>query len=390
MMNNLLQFTTLEIVMMIALLLPFVIQLVYHFNLYRGISRHCHDEQVGNLPYQKEYLPISVIIIARDDADDLEKFLPLVLEQDYPDFEVIVVNDGATDECNDLLKRIEMKYGNLYHTFTPNDAHHVCYMKLSITVGIKAAKHEWLVFTEPNCHPVSNQWLRLMARNFTDSTELVLGYSTFHHGEAMWQHKVKYYNFFNQLRYLSFALKDKTYMGCGRNLAYRKSVFFNNKGFSSHLNLNAGYDDIFVNEVATPFNTRVELNPESVVMMEAYETESRWREERSNYRSTCRLYKGKQRFWLGLETCTRILFLLLAFCVIIYSAIVQQWVLLGFAALLYILYYVSHIIIFDGAAAALGEPKHYLSYLRRDFQQLFVTIKERIIYSSSEKSEYDR
>ncbi len=390
MMNNLLQFTTLEMVMMIALLLPFVIQLVYHFNLYRGISRHFHDEQVGNLPYRKEYLPISVIIIARDDADDLEKFLPSVLEQDYPDFEVIVVNDGATDECNDLLKRIEMKYGNLYHTFTPKDARHVCYMKLAVTVGIKAAKHEWLVFTEPNCHPVSNQWLRLMARNFTDSTELVLGYNTFHHGEAMWQHKVKYYNFFNQLRYLSFALKDKTYMGCGRNLAYRKSVFFNNKGFSSHLNLNAGYDDIFVNEVATPFNTRVELNPESAVMMEAYENESSWREERSNYRSTCRLYKGKQRFWLGFETCMRILFLFFAFCVIIYSAIVQQWVVLGFAALLYILYYVFHIIIFDGAAAVLGEPKHYLSYLRRDFQQLFVSIKERIIYSSAEKSEYDR
>ena len=386
----LLIFTTAEIVMLIALFILFLTQVIYHVGLYGTVYRHLKDDKKGNLPYQAELLPVSVIITARDDSANLEKFLPSVLTQDYPNFEVIVVNDGATDDSNDLLTLMSSKYKNLYHTFTPNNARYVSSKKLALTVGIKAAKHDWLVFTEANCQPVSDQWLRMMARNFTESTEIVLGYNTYQRGEAMWQHKIKFFNFFNQIRSLSFALSSKAYMGIGRNMAYRKDLFFKNKGYSKHLNLKGGYDDVFINEVATPYNTRVELNPDSIVLMEPFEEEHLWQEERTNYRSTARLYHGHQCLLLGLETCTRLLFLLSEIGVIIYSSVKQQWVILGISAFLLIVYNVMHIWKFNNAARALCEPKHYFTYVKNDWMQPWESLKNKIAYISSDKKEYSR
>ena len=121
--------------------------------------------------------PLSIIICARDESDNLLRNLPSILEQDYPNFEVIVVNDGSTDESEDILKLMSARYPQLYHTFTPDGSRYLSRKKLALTLGIKASKHDWLVFTEANCKPTSNQWLRLMARNFTSKTDIVLGYS---------------------------------------------------------------------------------------------------------------------------------------------------------------------------------------------------------------------
>lgn len=387
---NLLIFSTVEIVMLSALILFFIIQIVYHLGLYGRIYRQAKDEKNENIPYQEKLLPLSVIITARDDSENLEKFLPSVLEQDYPNFEVIVVNDGATDESNDLLTTFASKYENLYHTFTPNDARYVSYKKLALTVGIKAAKNEWLVFTEPNCKPISDQWLRQMARNFTESTEVVLGYNSYSRGKEHWHHKVKFLNFFNQLRSLGFAIGNNPYMGIGRNMAYRKSLFFKNKGYSSHLNLQRGDDDLFINEVATPYNTRVEVSPLSIVSVEPFDDRKRWEEERTSYRSTAAFFHGLQRYSLGFETTTRLLYLLATLSVIIYSSIIHQWIMLGTSAFFFILYFVMQIIIFNRVATVLHEPKHYILYLRYAMEQPIESLINRIHYSASNKREYSR
>lgn len=160
-----------------------------------------------------------------------------MLEQDYPQFEVIVINDGNTDESEDYLTILEEKYPHLYHSFVPDSSRYISRKKLAVTLGIKASKYEWLVFTNANCMPQSNQWLRLMARNFTSRTQVVLGYSGYERGKG-WLHKrVAFDNLFTSMRYLGFALAGSPYMGIGRNLAYRKELFYQQKGFSAHLNL---------------------------------------------------------------------------------------------------------------------------------------------------------
>ena len=163
-----------------------------------------------------------------------------MLEQDYPQFEVIVINDGNTDESEDYLTILEEKYPHLYHSFVPDSSRYISRKKLAVTLGIKASKYEWLVFTNANCMPQSNQWLRLMARNFTSRTQVVLGYSGYERGKG-WLHKrAAFDNLFTSMRYLGFALAGSPYMGIGRNLAYRKELFYQQKGFSAHLNLQRG------------------------------------------------------------------------------------------------------------------------------------------------------
>jgi cellulose synthase/poly-beta-1,6-N-acetylglucosamine synthase-like glycosyltransferase len=172
-------------------------------------------------------------VCAREESENLRRNLGAVLEQDYPLFEVIVINDGNTDESEDYLTILEEKYPHLYHSFMPDSSRYISRKKLAVTLGIKASKYEWLVFTNANCMPQSNQWLRLMARNFTSRTQVVLGYSGYERGKG-WLHKrVAFDNLFTSMRYLGFALAGSPYMGIGRNLAYRKELFYQQKGFSA-------------------------------------------------------------------------------------------------------------------------------------------------------------
>ena len=272
-------FNTTELILLSATGVLLIIQLIYYLGLYNRI--HTHNLSVGKdeVHFGRELPPLSVVICARNESENLRRNLPTILKQDYPDFEVIVINDGSTDESEDLLSALEEEYPNLYHSFTPDSARYISRKKLALTLGIKASKHDWLVFTEADCAPVSNQWLRRMARNFTSSTDIVLGYSGYERGKG-WLHKrASFDSLFTSLRYLGFALAGKPYMGIGRNLAYRKELFFKVKGFSTHLNMQRGEDDLFINQVANENNTRVETSPDAVIRMQPVERYKDWKEE---------------------------------------------------------------------------------------------------------------
>lgn len=154
-----------------------IIQYIYYLGIYNRIHMRNITDRKNELHFTKELPPLSVVICARNESENLRRFLPAILEQNYPQFEVIVINDGSTDESEAVLSAFEEKYQHLYHSFTPDSARYISRKKLALTLGIKASKHDWLVFTEANCQPASNQWLRLMARNFTPHTQIVLGYS---------------------------------------------------------------------------------------------------------------------------------------------------------------------------------------------------------------------
>ena len=273
-------FDTTEKILLAATGTLFIIQALYSFCLSNRIHMRSRAVKRDNVHFSQELPPVSVIICAREESENLRRNLAAVLEQDYPQFEVIVINDGDTDESEDYLTLLEEKYPHLYHSFVPDSSRYISRKKLAATLGVKASKYDWLVFTEADCRPQSDQWLRLLARNFTSRTQVVLGYSGYERGKG-WLHKrVAFDNLFSSMRYLGFALAGSPYMGIGRNLAYRKELFYREKGFSAHLNLQRGDDDLFINHVATAENTRVETDADAIVRMQPVFRAKDWREEK--------------------------------------------------------------------------------------------------------------
>ena len=364
----------------------FFIQSCYHLGLYRNLYLHSQKEK-----QETDTPPLSVILVAKDAASDLQKNLPAILEQDYPDFEVIVIYDQSSDDdCEDVLKLLEDKYPHLHHSFIPDSARYISHKKLGITMGIKASHHEWLVFTEPNCRPSGNQWLRKMARNFTNGTDIVLGYSNYEKTKGWFNRKVTFDTLLNAMRYLGKAVDGHPYTGCGRNLAYRKSLYYEQKGFTSHLNLQRGEDDLFINQVANGKNTRVEASPESIVRITAPHYQKDWHEDKLSYHLTSRLYKGFSRYLMGFETCTRLLFLLMVIVCIVYGILTQSWIVLGTAIMLWLLRYLMQVMVFRKTSIALGERKFYSTLLMFDWMQPLWNFRLKLSQRFSRKDEFMR
>lgn len=345
--------------LLIAAGILFFIQLLYYFCLYNRIHLRSRAVKRNDVHLTQELPPLSVIIYAREEAENLRRNLTAILEQDYPQFEVIVINDGNTDDSEDYLTLMEEKYHNLYHSFVPDSSRYISRKKLAITLGVKASKYEWLVLTNANCLPESHQWLRTMARNFTSRTQIVLGYSGYERGKG-WLHKrVSFDNLFTSMRYLGYALAGKPYMGIGRNMAYRKELFYEQKGFSAHLNLQRGDDDLFINQVSTSENTRVETDKNAIIRMQPVYRAKDWREEKISYMATARFYHGIQRYLSGFETTSRLLFHAAWISALVIEILMLQWVAAGIAFLLFVLRYVVQALIINLAAKDLGENRRY-------------------------------
>lgn len=336
----------------------FLIQLIYYTCLYARIHRQNRRLREGETHFSTGLPPLSVIICAREESENLRRNLTAVLEQDYPQFEVIVINDGDTDESEDYLALMEEKYPHLYHSFVPDSSRYISRKKLSITLGIKASKYDWLVLTDAKCLPQSDQWLRLLARNFTPHTQVVLGYSGYERGKG-WLHKrVCFDNLFTSMRYLGFALAGSPYMGIGHNLAYRKELFYK-QGFSAHLNLQRGDDDLFINQVANGENTRVETDARAIVRMQPVARSKDWREEKIGYTSTARLYHGIQRWLNGLETLTRLAFYTAWIALAVLSGLQRHWLVTGMAIGLFLLRWGIQAPVINLTARDLEEHRRY-------------------------------
>lgn len=384
-------FSTVELILLSAAGILFIIQLIYYFGLYNRI--HVRNKAVSREEghFTRELPPVSVILCARNEADNLRKILPAILEQDYPSFEVIVINDASTDETEDVLGVLEEKYPHLYHSFTPDSARYISHKKLALTLGIKASKYDWLVFTETNCMPASNQWLKLMARNFTLHTQIVLGYSGYDRTKG-WLHKrVAFDTLFQSLRYLGFALAGKPYMGIGRNLAYRKEIFFQHKGFSTHLNLQRGEDDLFINQIATQSNTRVETDINATMRIQPVHRYKEWKEEKISYMATARYYRGAQRYLLGFETLSRLLFYAACLAGIVTGILHSHWLLAGSSLLIWLFRYTVQAIIINQTAKEMGgDRKYYFSLPVFDLLQPMQSLTFKIYRSFRRKGDFMR
>jgi len=285
----------------------FLVQLYYWLFIFRKFPRIKYQNKKKQ---NDEKPPVSVIIAARNEADNLQEYLPFVLSQKYHAFEVVVVNDCSEDDSEFVLAKFQEQYANLHVTTIKPDQKFTHGKKLALSIGIKAAKHEWLLFIDADCYPSSDYWIEHMANNFHDDYKIVLGYGGYNNGDGFLNKLIRYDSLLIAIQYISLAIKGIPYMGVGRNLAYRKSLFFESKGFASHAGLLSGDDDLFVNQNAKKNNTAVEFSKESFTFSKPKTSWYEWKLQKSRHFSTFKFYKFKHKFVLGLEPITRYLFFL--------------------------------------------------------------------------------
>jgi len=250
---------------------------------------------------------ISVIICARNEELNLEHFLPRVLKQDYPEFEVVVVNDSSTDNTEELLIQLSSQFKQLRYTSIPVNDKPSRGKKLALTIGLKAASYEHIILSDADCYPVGDQWLKRMSSSFTMDHKIVLGYGGYERKKGLLNTLIRYETTFTAIQYLSYAIKGKPYMGVGRNLAYEKTLFFDNKGFAGHYHLISGDDDLFVNENATGLNCAVEFSPESHTRSLPETKFPAWIKQKKRHLSAGSHYKTSSRIRLASEWISRII-----------------------------------------------------------------------------------
>lgn len=236
--------------------------------------------------------PVSVIVCARNEDENLTEFLPKILSQEYPDFEVIVVNDCSYDNTENVIDEFAKIFPNLRKANIKEDPYYKHGKKFAMLVGIKAAKNNHLLFTDADCYPSSSQWLKEMAAGFSVEKEIVLGYGAYEKQKGFLNKLIRFDAFMIAVQYLSAAIKNKPYMGVGRNLAYTRDLFFREKGFSKHYHINSGDDDLFVNKAATNSNTNICLDKNAITYSKPEKTFRQWNIQKARHLTTAPLYSA--------------------------------------------------------------------------------------------------
>lgn len=264
---------------------------------------------------------VSVIICARDEANNLAKNLPGSLVQQYKTtHEVIVVDDNSFDDSKYLLEEFQKTFKQLHVVELKQEAKMIPGKKFPLSVGIKTAKYEIVLLTDADCVPASEFWIDKMQEVYDDETEIVLGYGAYHKKEGFLNKIIRWETFHTALQYFSYSLAGISYMGVGRNLSYKKSVFFRHKGFSAHNHVASGDDDLFINKASTRKNTKINIDKESFTLSEPAKTWAEWRKQKTRHYSTGKYYKPLHKFLLGLYALTGFLFYpLLAAAIIFYN-----------------------------------------------------------------------
>ncbi len=253
--------------------------------------------------------PVSVIICSRDEAANLVKNLPGVLIQKYSTtHEVIVINDNSLDESKYVLEEYQRTYRQLQLIELKQEARFIPGKKFPLSVGIKTAKYEIVLLTDADCVPASEFWIEKMQQGYSDGTEIVLGYGAFHKKKNLLNKLIRWETLHTALQYLSYACAGMTYMGVGRNLSYKKAIFFRHKGFSAHNHVPGGDDDLFINKAATKKNTAIVIDAEAFTLSDAPATWKQWINQKNRHYTTSKYYKATHKFLLGLYAFSHFLF----------------------------------------------------------------------------------
>ena len=270
-------------------------------------------------------ISISVIVCAKNEAENVVRFIPLLAEQDYPDFEIILIDDASSDHTTEIFEEFEKQYSNVRLVKVENNEAFWGNKKYALTLGIKASQKDYLLFTDADCYPASKDWITTMSSQFTMHKTIVLGYGAYEKITNSFLNKIiRFETMLTAVQYFSWAKTGRPYMGVGRNLAYKKEEFYNVKGFISHMKIRSGDDDLFINQVAKSKNTTICYSPESFTYSQPKTSFKDWFTQKRRHVSTARFYKSFDKIQLALFYVSQLLFVLLA---IVLLAFQFQWII---------------------------------------------------------------
>ncbi len=400
---------TINQIALIAICSLFLFQM-YHYILYMGgiirkfgktervtstkdaekLTTTTNETELTRSDEEKENRGVSVIICAKNEYYNLKDFLQVVLSQDYPLFEVIVVNDGSEDDTQTLLEQYRNLYPTLHLTFVPQHSMVHSTKKLGLTLAVKAAQYEYLLLTDADCVPDSNQWIRQMMRGFDKpEIEVVLGYGGYFRKPTLLNRFIQYETLTTAMLYLGMAICGHPYMGVGRNLAYKKSTFFSSGGFSNMLQEKAGDDDLFINKVATRKNTAVVVGKQSTTWSVPKERFKDWRTQKYRHLSVAHAYRFSTKLRLTFEPLTRALWYIAVILISIYALKgvllpIIGWLTLGlFAGRL-----LTQIIIIDATAYKLRSNMFGLSVIFFDIYFPLMQLSLLLKHSLKKEKEF--
>ncbi|HSQ46728.1 MAG TPA: glycosyltransferase [Lutibacter sp.] len=307
----------------IAFIVIFCIQFIYYVFIFGSFSFAKKNPTENNFN-----LPVSVLICAKNEAKNLTENLPLFLKQNYPNFELVLINDCSHDRTLKVMEQFK-KETTIPIKIVDVLANEQFWgsKKYALTLGIKAATHEHLLFTDADCIPVSENWITAMTSNFDAKHQIILGYGAYQKIKKSWLNKlIRFESLLTAIQYFGYAKIGIPYMGVGRNLAYTKSTFFKVNGFINHMKIKSGDDDLFINEVATKENTNISWSQNSFTESLPKTDFKDWIHQKRRHISTASFYKPLHKFLLGLFFVSQLLFWILS---IILLGFLHHWELVA-------------------------------------------------------------
>lgn len=330
--------------------------LVLIFNYWWYFSRMAFRKS-KKLTNSKSNIPLSVVICAKNEYHNLKENLPLVIEQVYPDFEVIVVNDFSEDDSYFLLKDFEEQYPHFKVINLRENVNFFAGKKLALAVGIKSAKYDTVVLTDADCAPAGKDWLTTISSGFVQGGEIVLGYGGYRKSPGLLNRLICYDTVSVAMQYMGYALAGRPYMGVGRNLAYKKDLFYKTGGFASHYKISSGDDDLFVNMAATKSNTSVVMQEEGHTISDPKKRFTSWFIQKKRHMATGAFYKTGDKFRLGLLALSNTMFYIM---LAVFLVFVNRLELLYIALGIILLKVISLMVLHYYAGKRLNEKKLFL------------------------------
>ncbi|MFK7775582.1 MAG: glycosyltransferase [Saprospiraceae bacterium] len=328
---------TLTILILALFICSFIVQVIYWCFLFSKLAYFKSPIKIAQVEAREK--PVSIIICARNEAKNLEKNLPRILNQNYRSFEVVVVNDNSNDNTHNILLKYKKIYSNLQIINLNAKPRGMVGKKFPLKIGIESSKYSTLLLTDADCCPSSSEWLFCMQSRITDTTKIVLGYGPYTVHPTLLNRFIRFETVYTAIQYFSFALAKLPYMGVGRNLAYQKELFTESSGFEKHQHIASGDDDLFINEVANGENVSIVLEKESFVYSEPKTTWRDYYRQKSRHLSTATSYQLKHQILLGLLSASHFLFYVTGIILYVLDFYLMFGTLFGIRYIMLVFYY---------------------------------------------------
>jgi glycosyltransferase involved in cell wall biosynthesis len=319
-----------------------VINISYYFYFLKFAAAPYQSETADKSPTEKSasQQPVSLIVCAKNEAGNLQNLLPQLLRQEYTDYEIILVNDSSSDDTLEVMESFKEQDSRIkIVNVVPNESFWGN-KKYALTLGIKKAVNDKLLFIDADCQPESDHWIAIMSSLYGVDTSIVLGYGGYKKEKGILNGLIRYETAIAAMQYFAYAMHGNAYMGVGRNLGYTATQFYESRGFMSHMKILGGDDDLFINEASNKNNTSVALDQSSFTYSQPKKKWYDWWTQKRRHINTASHYKLKHKLSLGLFFSSQVLFVI---SVIFGLIFMNNWML--FLGVLLVRYLITWLVV---------------------------------------------